>query len=95
MGTLHGGVVCDLGDAAMGFAMATTLEEDESFTTIELKANFVKPVWKARLRAAARVVKRTRLLGLVDCDVIDEKDSLVARLSSTCLVLRGEQAKER
>ena len=27
MGTLHGGVYCDLADAAMGYAYATTLEE--------------------------------------------------------------------
>jgi acyl-coenzyme A thioesterase PaaI-like protein len=33
MGTLHGGVLCDLADAAMGFAMASTLSDDESFTS--------------------------------------------------------------
>ena len=40
MGTLHGGILCDLGDAAMGFAMASTLGEGESFTTIDLRINF-------------------------------------------------------
>lgn len=95
MGTLHGGILCDVGDAAMGFAMATTLEEGESFTTIELKASFVKPVWTARLTATGRVVKRTRQLGLIECDVTDEAGGLVARLSSTCMVLRGEEARTR
>ena len=28
MGTLHGGVICDVADAAMGTAIATTLEDD-------------------------------------------------------------------
>ncbi|HTQ86512.1 MAG TPA: PaaI family thioesterase, partial [Candidatus Solibacter sp.] len=56
MGTLHGGVLCDIGDAAMGFAYATTLAEGESFTTIELKINYLRPVRKARLRASAHVV---------------------------------------
>ena len=51
MGTLHGGVLCDIADAAMGIAYACTLEEDESFTTLEMKINFLKPVWKAHLRA--------------------------------------------
>src|SRR5690554_2846634 len=50
MGTLHGGVLCDLADAAMGIAFASTLEVDESFTTIELRINFFRPVWNARLR---------------------------------------------
>lgn len=95
MGTLHGGILCDLADAAMGIAYASTLEEGESFTTLELKINFLKPVWKARLRAEARVVKRGRTVGLVECDVLDEKGSLVARASSTCLTLSGEMAAGR
>jgi uncharacterized protein (TIGR00369 family) len=57
MGTLHGGVYCDLADAAMGFAYAATLGEGETFTTIELKINFLWPVRKATLTAEAKVVK--------------------------------------
>ena len=44
MGTLHGGILCDIADAAMGMAFASTLVPDESFTTIELKINFFRPV---------------------------------------------------
>jgi uncharacterized protein (TIGR00369 family) len=44
MGTLHGGVYCDLADAAMGIAYAATLGEGESFTTVELKINFLRAV---------------------------------------------------
>src|SRR3984957_13312025 len=82
MGTLHGGIVCDLADAALGTAMASTLEDDESFTTLDLSVKFLKPVWKARLRATAQLVKRTRSLGLLECDVTDEGGSLVARVYS-------------
>lgn len=95
MGTLHGGVLCDLADAAMGTAYFSTLEEGESFTTLELKINFLKPVWNAKLTAKARVVKGGKTVGLVECDVVDEKESLVARVTSTCLTLRGDQAKGR
>jgi uncharacterized protein (TIGR00369 family) len=95
MGTLHGGIICDVADAALGTAMATTLEDDETFTTLDLAVKFLKPIWTARLRATARVVKRTRLLGLIECDVTDAGGSLVARLSSTCMVLRGDDAKGR
>ena len=95
MGTLHGGVLCDVADAAMGLAFAATLDEGESFTTLELKINFLKPIWKARLKATGRVVKRGRSVGLVECDVTDEGGSLVARASSTCMILRGEQARGR
>ncbi len=95
MGTLHGGVICDVADAAMGTAIATTLEDDESFTTLSLNANYFKPIWSATLRATARVTKRTRQLGLVECEVEDEKGSLVAKVFSTCMVLRGQEAKGR
>src|SRR5580704_495569 len=53
MGTLHGGILCDIADAAMGIAFASTLAAGESFTTIELKINFFRPVWQAALRAEA------------------------------------------
>ncbi len=92
MGTLHGGVVCDV---ALGTAMSSTLEDGESFTSLDLAVKFLKPIWTARLRATAQVVKRTRSLGLIECDVTDEGGSLVARVYSTCMVLRGEDAKGR
>lgn len=95
MGTLHGGIVCNLADAALGTAMASTLEDDESFTTVNLTVKFLKPVWSARLRATATMVKRTRTLGLLECEVHDPGGSLVARVYSTCMVLRGEEARGR
>jgi len=95
MGTLHGGIICDVADAALGTAMATTLEDDESFTTLDLNAKYFKPIWKAHLRAKARVTKRTRTLGLIECEVTDEKGSLVAKVFSTCMVLRGQDATGR
>jgi uncharacterized protein (TIGR00369 family) len=56
MGTLHVGVLCDIADAAMGIAYSTTLAPSQSFTTVELKINFLRPVWKAKLRAEARMI---------------------------------------
>ncbi|MGH2592726.1 MAG: PaaI family thioesterase, partial [Anaerolineae bacterium] len=88
MGTLHGGVLCDIADAAMGMAYAATLDEGETFTTLELKINFLKPVWNARLRAVGKVVKRGQTIGFVECDVTDEQQQLVARATATCMTLR-------
>ena len=95
MGTMHGGVLVDLGDAAMGFAMASTLADGESFTTIELKANYFKPVWKGLLRATGKVVRRSRTLGYIECEVVDAGGSLVCKLASTCMVLREQAAAGR
>ena len=95
MGTLHGGVLCDVADAAMGCAYASRLGEGESFTTLELKINFLKPVRSGLLTANARLVRGGRTIGLVECDVVDESGSLVARASSTCMTLRGDMAAGR
>jgi uncharacterized protein (TIGR00369 family) len=95
MGTLHGGILCDIADAAMGMAYASTLEEGETFTTLELKINFLRPVWTAQLRAAGKIVQKGRTVGLVECDITDEAQRMVARASSTCMTLREGQAKGR
>ena len=95
MGTLHGGVLCDLADAAMGMALASGLTDGETFTTLELKINFLKPVWSSRLTAAAVVVKRGKTVSMAQCDVTDAQGQLIARSSCTMMTLRGDQAKGR
>ncbi len=95
MGTLHGGILCDIADAAMGMAFASTLAAEESFTTIELKINFFRPVWEAALKAEGTVVRRGNTVGYVECEITDDRGRLVAKAASTCLALRGEQARGR
>lgn len=55
MGTLHGGVLCDLADLAMGYAFFSTLEDNELFTTVEIKLNFLKPIRKANYWLKAKL----------------------------------------
>jgi uncharacterized protein (TIGR00369 family) len=95
MGTLHGGVLCDIADAAMGMAYAATLGDAETFTTLELKINFLRPFRTGKLTATGRVVKGGRTVGLVECDIVDDQNRLIARASSTCMTLRGDQAEGR
>jgi uncharacterized protein (TIGR00369 family) len=95
LGTLHGGIICDLVDAAMGCSHASLLEDGETFTTLELKINFLKPVWKGHLVAEGKVIKSGRTIGLVEGRVTDESGSLVAYATSTCMTLRGDSAKGR
>ncbi len=87
MGTVYGGLFCDLADAAMGYAYAATLGEGESFTTVELKINFFRPVRKGKLTAEASVLRAGANLGYVECDVKDAEGKLVARAASSCMKL--------
>lgn len=100
MGLVHGGILCDVADAAMGAAYASTLGTDESFTTVELDIKFLRPVREGPLEARAHVVKRGSTTGLVECDVVavgggDEDERLLARASCTCMVLREDRAEDR
>lgn len=95
MGTLHGGVLCTIADSAMGMAFASTLARGESFTTLEIKINYLRPAWRTHLVADARVVKRGRDIGLTECDVLDGEGALLAHATSTCMVLRGDKAAGR
>ncbi len=95
MGTMHGGVLCDIADGALGVAYASRLAEGESFTTLELRINFLRPFWKGRLTATGRVVQAGHTVGMTECDIVDNQGQLIARASSTCMTLRGDQARGR
>ena len=92
MGTLHGGIYCDLADAAMGYAYAATLGEGETFTTVELKINFFRPMRRGRLVAEAKVIKAGNTLGYVECGVRDQDGNLVAKAASTCMKLQAARS---
>ena len=95
MGTLRGEMLCDIADAPMGMAFSSTLAPEESFTTVELKINFFRPIWHAQLTAEGSVVQRGRTIGYVECDITNEENRLVAKGASTCVVLRGEKSAGR
>lgn len=88
MGGLHGGILCDVADAAMGVAYATTLAQGEQFGTVELKINFLRPFKTGKLTAEGWVVNGGKTLGWTECEVRDEGGRLIAKAGSTCMTLR-------
>lgn len=94
-GTVHGGMLCELADAAIGTAHSTLMEEGESFTSLELKINFFRPVWKTELRATAKPIHSGRTVSCYMCEIIYENGKTVATVTSTVMTLRGEQARGR
>lgn len=92
-GTLHGGVYCDLADLAMGVAFFCSLDDGEAMTTLELKINYLRPVSQGRILAVAKVLNKGRTTGLIECDIRDAENRLLARASSTCYIFRGEKAQ--
>ena len=84
-GGIHGGLICDIADSAMGAAYHSTLAENEICTTLELKTSFLKPAPKGKLRAEANVLKEGRSIGFLECTITDEQGQLIAKATSTLL----------
>ena len=95
MGTVHGGVFCTIADAAIGMTHWSTLGEGESFTSIDFRINFFRPVWKNHIVATARLVNGGRSVSYYECDITREDGKLVAHATSTVMTLRGEKASGR
>lgn len=87
LGTIHGGVLCDLGDAALSTAYMSTLDKDELFTTVDLTIHFLRPVRTDRLEAMGEVIHQGRSIGVSQSDIWNEDGERVARLSGTCMTL--------
>jgi uncharacterized protein (TIGR00369 family) len=76
-------------------AFASTLEHDESFTTVNFAINFLRLVREEGLRAEARVINRGKNIGYIECEIHNSAGKQIAKASSTCIVLRGERLKPR
>ena len=94
MGSVHGGILGDLADAAMGYAVISTLAADETFTTLEMKVNFLRPAFHGRLRCHARVESRGKTIVYAAADVVNDEGKLVAKAVSTNLVQKRPGAAD-
>ena len=68
-------------------------DEGETWTTVELKVNYLRPAWPGQtVYAEGRVVNAGRTLALTECDVRDGDGKLLARASSTCMRLTSAES---
>lgn len=94
-GTIHGGLICELADAAIGTAHSTLMAEGESFASVELKINFFRPVWRSTLKASAKPIQSGKTITHYSCDIVRDDGKVAATVLSTIMNLRGDRAKGR
>ncbi|WP_372787765.1 PaaI family thioesterase [Paraconexibacter sp.] len=90
LGSVHGGAIATLLDSAVGCAIHTTLPVGVSYTTLELKVNYVRgvPHDAGTLHAEGTVIHVGRRTATADGRLtIAETGKLVAHASTTCLIL--------
>jgi uncharacterized protein (TIGR00369 family) len=90
IGVVHGGLALALLDSAMGCAVHTTVPAGMAYTTLEVKANFVRPLTLATglVRCHGSVVHRGRTIATAEGRVEDVAGKLYAHGTSTLLLIR-------
>jgi len=88
-GILHGGVIMALADSAGGACALLNLPPDASGTaTLESKTNFLGAVREGAVRATSTPLHRGGTTIVVETEVRDTRDRLVAKVTQTQIVLR-------
>lgn len=87
-GHVHGGFAATVLDSAMGCAVYTTVGLGETYTTIELKVNYLKPITVATgpLRGTGTVLHRGRRTAMAEGRLEDAAGKLLAHATTTCLI---------
>ena len=81
-GFLHGGVMYSMADTGMGAALYSSLEENQSCATIEVKISYFKPVNNGDLICNTKVIHKGRNIGVLESEII-HNEKLVAKASGT------------
>jgi len=88
LGSVHGGVALTLIDSACGCAVHTELDAGIGYTSVETKANFVRPVpAQGLVRCEGRVLSRGRQIATAEAYLRDEAGKLLAHGTSTIIIL--------
>jgi uncharacterized protein (TIGR00369 family) len=89
LGTVHGGIAATLLDSAMGVAVHTTLHEGQTYTTLELKVNYVRAITEStgRVIAEGSVIHRGGRVATAEARLTDAAGRLLAHGTSTCLIM--------
>lgn len=90
LGTVHGGIAATLLDSVMGCAVHSQLEAGLSYTTLELKVNYIRAasLGGLRLRAEGTTIHVGGRTATAEGRVHDESGRLIAHATTTCLIIR-------
>jgi uncharacterized protein (TIGR00369 family) len=90
IGVVHGGLAATLLDSAMGCAVHTLLPAGASYTTLEIKVNYIRPMMAAtgRVSCEAKVIHAGGRTATAEGRIVDERGKLYAHGTTTCIIFR-------
>ncbi len=88
IGSVHGGWISTLLDSAVACAVHSTLGQGKSYSTVELKVNFVKPLTEAvpLVRAIGETIHVGNRIATADGSLIGADGTLYAHATATCII---------
>jgi len=88
IGSVHGGLALTLLDSALACAIHSTLSKGEAYTSVEIKANFVRPLTAQTgpIVAEGRVLHRGRSIATSEGEIKDRAGKLYAHATTTCMI---------
>lgn len=89
LGTVHGGWIATLLDSAVACSVHTTLPPGKTYTTLELKLNYVRALTDKvpLVRAIAQVIHVGGRTATAEGRLVGPDGKLYAHASTTCLVM--------
>ena len=90
IGAVQGGITATIADASMGMAAMTLMDEGHYAITVELKINFLRQPGMERISATGRIVHSGRRLMMGEAEVLLANGKLVAKATSTLMVMENE-----
>ena len=89
MGSVHGGWSATLLDSAMGSAVASTLDAQSIYTTLDFTVHLVRALNKETgpVTSEGRVVNRGSRVATAEGKLLDATGKLYAHASTTCLIM--------
>ncbi len=90
LGTVHGGVMATLLDSALGCAVQSMLPAGTSYTTLELKVNYLRPITEktGTVYAEGKIIHIGGRIATAEARLTDAKGKLYAHATTTCIILR-------
>jgi len=90
VGSVHGGIITTILDSAIGLSLLSTLPKGYTFTTLELKVNFIRKMTKETpaLKTKTKIIHQGNTTALLESDLLDIQGKIYAHAVSTCLILQ-------
>jgi uncharacterized protein (TIGR00369 family) len=90
IGSVHGGLAATLLDSAMGCAVHSMLPAGVTYTTLELKTNYLRPLTSelGEVRATGSIIHVGRRVATAEGRLTDAAGKLYAHATTTCLIFR-------